>query len=116
MSIQPIDLHPLKSILQGYISKEAQTLSSICDSSDGMQYLGLPTSYDGDYKNYYALETTLLRKKFIQLSFTTLITHALASLVVISYESFHAITFCCTLNRRFGSLRERLLCSGFLLL
>ena len=116
MSIKPIDLQPLKPILQGYISEDTQTPSSICDSSDGMQYLGLPTDYDGGYKNYCALETAPLRKKFIQLSFTTLITQTLASLVVIIYELFHALTLCYTLNRRFNSICERLLSSGFLLL
>jgi len=117
MSIKPVDLPLLKSVLQDYTSKDAQTLPSVSDSStDGTQYLGLPTNYDGGYKHYFGLESKALRKKFIQLSFTTLITQTLASTVVIIYELFHAITFCCTLNRRFSSLGERFLSSGCLLL
>lgn len=117
MSIKSIDPQLLKPILQGYISENTEVPSTFCDSStDGTQYLGLPTEYEGSYKYFFVLETTPLRRKFVELSFTTLIRQTFVSLAVIIYELFHAITFCCTLNRRFSSICERLLATGCLLL
>jgi hypothetical protein len=110
------DFNALHRVLKGYIpEKQTEQLYLEEDhSTDGTQYLGLQTQYDGTYKQYYVLDQAKLRKKFIQLTFTTLITQTLTALPVIIYDLFYAVTFNCC--RSFTSLSQRILATGFLLL
>lgn len=110
------DFNALHRVLKGYIpeSQAEQLYLKEDRSTDGTQYLGLETQYGGEYKYSYVLDPAKLRKKFIQFSFTTLLTQPLAALAVILYDLFHAVTFNCC--RSFTSLPQRILATGFLLL
>lgn len=113
--LEPADSGTLR-ILKGYLP-EGQTGQLLIDedrSTDGTQYLGLQTQYDGAFKRYYVLDLAQLRKTFIRRSFTTLLTQPLTTLPVILYDLFHALTFNCC--RSFTSLSQRILATGFLLL